>query len=1775
MKLEDLNGNASIALEDASRTSLLGRSVEPETQGGLNTTVLGAGVYYVRVQAQQSGTVNYTFRYCTTFVDQNGVGEDLKPADNSPATGAPTISGIVKVGETLTANTSGISDSDGLTKPSFSYQWVTSDGISDTDIPNATAATYTLLPDNFGKDIRVRVTFTDEACNEESLTSAATTTVRYPGEALDWESQITPGQETHTVPLRSGYSSIGSLGGTLSPDSFEVDGTTYKVHHLVRARESLQLGMYRELPADFTLLVGDSVYRGSKSMVSPSSDGVGYWWASATPGWSGGEPVQVGLIIYAGVPLADRRMAPVTGYFQNFPSEHDGNEDFSFHIHFSEGVATTAEALRDHVLSVPGGTVSSVAAVGSEGRIWTVSVSPGSHDPVAVEIEPDVDCGLSAATCTGDGRRLFNHMELRVEPREKNPPTGSPTIIEGSVEAGQTLTADTSGIADADGLTGATFSYQWLSYDGTAYTDIQGATAPTYTLVPADEGKAFRVRVSFTDDAGNEQSLTSALARSERPYGLAASESDGAVALTWRLPAGWPDWSTFQILRNRPEIGETEPLAHVRYLQTAANTYTDTDVEPGVRYVYRVKGVDPFGYIGEASQPVEIRTGEPSSDETPPAPFNLRARANDDGSVTLSWDSPDDDSVTGYQVLRRTPGEAEYSMVGSTVDTGSTETTFTDDDLTQDVLHAYSVRATNTAGPSEWSNYDNATPHVVQGADGGPPTVYLTFDDGPHSLYTPQVLELLEQYGARATFFVTGYGAALHPDIIARMAAEGHGIGNHTWRHEWLILLTRDEFHSTVTRTQEQIGPHAAPCLRPPYGASNRATQEWMADLGLRMAMWNVDTKDYANPGVNRIVSVLSEEVSNGSVVLMHEHGGGGQTIEAVRIMLDRWARRGYQFKTVCEPPGVPVAPRNEPPEGVPTVSGPVQVGAVLTADTSGITDGDGLSGASFSHQWFADNSMLAGATGSSYLVAAEHEGQTIKVEASFADDAGNMQRLTSVPTAPVPEAERVYGSPQAPQDLSVRPTNSVGELLVNWSQPANHAGPEITGYRVEWKLSSGYWGRLSDVRGFRTAGTSHRITGLIPASHYVVRVRAVSQELEGAASEEVPAVPMGPLPLLAEFQDEPASHEGVGSRFSLRIAFSEAIADGFIELRDGALEVDGGIVLDASQANGRPDLWSLVFLPNGSGHVTVTLPATKDCSEWGAICTADGKKLANRLELTIPGAGNSNVQQAPPDNNPATGRPIIGGASEIGQTLTADTSRIADADGLTGATFSYQWLADDSDISGATGSGYTLLDGDEGETIKVRVSFTDDAGYAEVLTSPATAPVRPTGVLVWQSELTAGQKTDIFPVWSGYSSVGGFGGTLSSNAFVLDGRTYTVRFLMHSSESLWLGMLWELPMDFTLRVGDSAYVASESVYPSSASVGAYWWPLAVPDWSAAEPVQVSLAIHPGVPLGTRPRAPVTGQFRSYPSEHAGDEDLSFRVYFTEVVSTTADELRNHVLAVSGGAVSSVEAIDDEASIWAVTVTPESTGPVTVEIESGLDCQLANAVCTADGRRLFNRMELRVPGVATDVEGSTTQPGNNPAAGPPSIRGEARVGTTLRASLSALDDADGLSGATFSYQWLADDTDIQGATGLIYRPGTGDVGKIITVRVRFTDDAGYKEALTSAATEPVVTASSSRATGTPTISGTAQVGETLTANSVDTVGATGSSYTLVDVDEGKAIKVDVSFTDDAGNVETLTSAATAPIEPKPNSPAAGQPTITGAAAMQLFLQTTTPRRRHV
>ena len=178
------------------------------------------------------------------------------------------------------------------------------------------------------------------------------------------------------------------------------------------------------------------------------------------------------------------------------------------------------------------------------------------------------------------------------------------------------MTADTTGIADADGLTNVSYSYQWTRNDGSTDTDIQSATGSSYTLVDVDEGKTIKVEVSFTDDTGNDETLSSgatdAVAAPEppaKPTGLSAAVvSHDTVTLTWDNPQD--DAITgYVILRRDREIHPVGTFVTITGdTGSTDTTYTDDTVEPDKQYVYRIKAINEHGEVNEISDWVRAYT---------------------------------------------------------------------------------------------------------------------------------------------------------------------------------------------------------------------------------------------------------------------------------------------------------------------------------------------------------------------------------------------------------------------------------------------------------------------------------------------------------------------------------------------------------------------------------------------------------------------------------------------------------------------------------------------------------------------------------------------------------------------------------------------------------------------------------------------------------------------------------------------------------------------------------------------------------------------------------------------------------------------------------------------------------------------------------------------------------------------------------------------------------------------------------------------------------------
>ena len=210
-------------------------------------------------------------------------------------------------------------------------------------------------------------------------------------------------------------------------------------------------------------------------------------------------------------PAQEAALVPLTASFEAVPGEHDGESAFRFRLAFSEPIAISYRSLREDAFAVTGGRVTRGKRVDGRKDLFEITVEPDGGGEVAISLPAGRGCEVSGAICTwGPPRKqLTNTPSATVAGPDvapaNTPAEGAPAIA-GEAHVGGTLTASTSGITDADGLENATFAYQWIR--GSA--EIPGATGPDYTAVDADEGERLQVRVGFSDDAGNAESLTSA-----------------------------------------------------------------------------------------------------------------------------------------------------------------------------------------------------------------------------------------------------------------------------------------------------------------------------------------------------------------------------------------------------------------------------------------------------------------------------------------------------------------------------------------------------------------------------------------------------------------------------------------------------------------------------------------------------------------------------------------------------------------------------------------------------------------------------------------------------------------------------------------------------------------------------------------------------------------------------------------------------------------------------------------------------------------------------------------------------------------------------------------------------------------------------------------------------------------------------------------------------------------------------------------------------------------
>ena len=483
----------------------------------------------------------------------------------------PIITGMTYVAQTLTVDTTGIRDTNGLTNVSFNYQWIRIDGSASTNIAGETASSYVLSSADVSKTIKVRITFTDDAGNQETRTSAATdeVTATAPTEPTEPRS-LTVTSGSRTRELHASWEAPAFNGGAVitgykvqwkeADDSWDTEadvsqaritGTSHIIAGLTGGVEyTLRVIAFNKVgdgPAS-TEVTGTPASRTSQQNTEPENT----------------EPT--GLPAIRGTVQAGRTLTTDTSGI----NDADGLTSVSYSYQWIRSDADMRDAT---------------------GSTYTVSEEDvGRTIKVRVSFTDDM----------GNQESLTSEATTEVTARPNSPAAGQPTIS-GAAQVDETLTAETTGISDEDGLTGVAFNYQWIRSDNGSQSDISGANGSSYELTKEDEGKAIKVRVSFTDEAGHAESLvsqaTSPVAAAPEPedpdtddpsapltasvHGVPGSH-DGANVFTFelRFSEELKSGFSFKTLRDHALTATAGEITRAKRVSGSGNTRFTIHVQP-------------------------------------------------------------------------------------------------------------------------------------------------------------------------------------------------------------------------------------------------------------------------------------------------------------------------------------------------------------------------------------------------------------------------------------------------------------------------------------------------------------------------------------------------------------------------------------------------------------------------------------------------------------------------------------------------------------------------------------------------------------------------------------------------------------------------------------------------------------------------------------------------------------------------------------------------------------------------------------------------------------------------------------------------------------------------------------------------------------------------------------------------------------------------------------------------------------------------------------------
>ena len=1491
---------------------------------------------------------------------------------------------------------------------------------------------------------------------------------------------------------------------------------------------------------------------------------------------------------------------------------------------------------------------------------------------------PDQPRGLEATVTHQETRT--STQTAAVEARSNSPATGAP-VISGTAQVGETLTANTSGVADADGLTNVVYSYQWLADDA----DIAGANGSTYTLTDSEESKAITVQVSFTDDAGYAESLRSTSTATVQAASLCSGTGTGPTPTSIEVEAVpivvESTNDKYYVLYVRHEL-DADTTVEIPVSVTLGEAGTTTLSEqlsalPAERYrVDEFLIAEPGDLDGDCIDDI-TELGDPAGmNPLNPAPAvefvdGVVAIPDRETFEALSYQGRRvviDKHLRGLEFVKfylfrmdtdrpvvyfmNTETHRAHSWFGWVIDLWHNPLWLQGAIRGEIVYHPNVVAPDGSLGvyrfefePQDAYAFE-AVAYAYEVLAASMPLLNNNF------AYYPMPARALPLYHEeRALFDDSRVNVLLEEDIfpdvdfISLNKAEGYG---------FLRLMALEDrpnprdvvIYETLPNELSRVAGIITTVPQTPLSHVNlRAVQDGVPNAFIRDALDNDDIDDLIDSFVHYIVT------------------GSGWTLRAAtpaEVDAHYAASRPSQTQTPERDLTVTQITALADIEFDDWTAFGVKAANVAVLGTLGFGDGTVPDGFAvpfhfydefMRHNGFYDDveEMLADPDFQSDFDTQESDLKKLRKKIKKGETPEWIIEALEDMHATYPEGQSLrYRSSTNNEDL---PGFSGAGLYDSKTQD-----PEETEEDGIDKSIKGVWASMWNFRAF-TERELHRIDHLAAAMGVLVHPNYSDELANGVA---VSFDPFGRrngsyyinTQLGEDLVTNPEAH---------------SVPEEMLLHPDGTYTV----VARSNQVPAGQLLMSEAQLDQLRRH----LEAIHDeFEELYKPCY--GEPFAMEIEFKITSENILAIKQARPwvfsvpssesaGNNPATGAPRISGTAQVGETLTADTSCISDADGLSGETFTYQWVSSDgttdTDIEGATGSTYTLVDADQGKSVKVRVTFTDDGGNEETLISAATAPVWGDGPPGAPRNLSAtpGDR-EVTLSWDPPADNGNAPATRYRIEWRVDGKDYT-------------GLRWGTSRSTTYTTNDQANLANGVKYffrvkaengdgsgygpygssseevsatPTSGSAVDLGTPVLSElenlhhgmvrlDWQDIEDAGWYVVQYYHLKGGEWLDLPAVGVDIAFHGSSAVVTNLDYGIHWLRVGAASCagssewsqieqlfgtnasdwegvpvpeveegEEIEPCPVVLGTPVLSNTENLhhgmvrldwqDIEDAGWyvvqyyhlkggewldlpavGVDIAFHGSSAVVTNLDYGIHWLRVGAASCA-GSSEWSQIEELIGTKAGDwegvpvpevEEGEEIEPcsedldtsDNSPATGAPTITGTAQVGKTLEADTSRITDADGLSNVQYEYQWIADDTDIAGATGSTYTLTDSEESKAITVQVSFTDDADNEETLTSAATAAVAAKPNSPATGAPTIDGTAQVGETLEADTsriadadgltnatfsyqwladgADIAGATGLTYTLADGDEGKAITVRVSFTDDAGNEETLTSAA--------------------------------------